>query len=164
MGEIKKIVHPISVSYICDECGGEMLQTGIIKPVSPPLYEHKCNICGHCRDFRRAYPYVEYTPEDDEISLTTKETYTEIDIMKGSEKIGTAEISGNELCRFNLYEPYQDMGYGQKALEQFIEKYHITKLCVASDNDRAIHVYEKAGFKKTKPYMYEMERSDERPF
>lgn len=163
MGEIKKSVQPVYVRYLCDKCGGEMLPTGISTASMPPLYQHKCKDCGEIDSFRCTYPRIEYETTGT-ISLVPKETYTEIDIMKGSEKIGTAEVSGNELCRFNLYEPYQDMGYGQKALEQLIEKYHITKLCVVNDNDRAIHVYEKAGFRKTKTYMYEMERPDERPF
>lgn len=95
-----------------------------------------------------------------QISVIPKETYTEIDIMKGSEKIGFAEVSGTELCRFNIYEPFQNKGYGQEALKQLIEKYDINKLCVVSDNDRALHVYEKAGFVITKTYMNEMKRQE----
>ena len=92
------------------------------------------------------------------ISIIPKETYTEIDIMKGSEKIGFAEVSGTELCRLNIYEPFQNKGYGQEALKQLIEKYGINKLCVVSDNDRAFHIYEKAGFQIAETYMNKMER------
>ena len=92
------------------------------------------------------------------ILIIPKETYAEIDIMRGSEKIGFAEVSGTELCRFNIFEPFQNKGYGQEALKQLIERYGIDELCVATDNDRAMHIYEKAGFVITKTYVNKMER------
>jgi ribosomal protein S18 acetylase RimI-like enzyme len=62
------------------------------------------------------------------------------------------------LERFAIFEPYQNKGYGQQVLSDLIDTYGIRKLWVRSDNKRAIHVYEKAGFSRTKETMFEMER------
>lgn len=74
--------------------------------------------------------------------------------------IGTAEIEPNEkmLERFAIFEPYQGKGYGQQALADLINTYGIKKLWVRSDNRKAIHIYEKAGFSKSKETMFEMRR------
>jgi ribosomal protein S18 acetylase RimI-like enzyme len=65
------------------------------------------------------------------------------------------------LERFTIFEPYQNKGYGQQVLSDLIDTYGIRKLWVRSDNERAIHVYEKAGFSRTKEAMFEMERGKE---
>jgi len=91
--------------------------------------------------------------------LEEKEHYIEIDIkLSDGTLIGTAEIEPNEkmLERFVIFEPYQNKGYGQRVLSDLIDTYGIKKLWVRSDNDRAIHIYEKAGFIKTKETMFEM--------
>ena len=93
--------------------------------------------------------------------LEEKEHFVEIDIkLSDGTLIGTAEIEPNEkmLERFVIFEPYQNKGYGQMVLSDLIDAYGIKKLWVRSDNERAIHVYEKAGFGRTKEKMFEMER------
>ena len=76
--------------------------------------------------------------------------------------VGTAEVSPDKkmLERFVIFEPYQNKGYGQEALRELIDKYGIESLWVRSDNPRAIHVYEKFGFKRWKETMFEMRRED----
>ena len=91
--------------------------------------------------------------------LEEKEHYIEIDIkLSDGTLIGTAEIEPNEkmLERFVIFEPYQNKGYGQQVLSDLIDDYGIKKLWVRSDNKRAIHVYEKAGFEKSHETMFEM--------
>jgi len=93
--------------------------------------------------------------------LEEKEHYIEIDIkLSDGTLIGTAEIEPNEkmLERFVIFEPYQNKGYGQKVLSDLIDTCGIKKLWVRSDNERAIHIYEKLGFRKSKETMFEMER------
>ena len=72
--------------------------------------------------------------------------------------IGTAEIEPNKhmLERFAIFTPFQDKGYGQEALDMLIQKYMLTNLWVRSDNEKAIHIYEKYGFKRAKETMFEM--------
>jgi ribosomal protein S18 acetylase RimI-like enzyme len=96
--------------------------------------------------------------------LEEKEHFIEIDIkLSDGTLIGTAEIEPNEkmLERFAIFEPYQNKGYGQQVLSDLIDAYGIRKLWVRSDNKRAIHVYEKAGFSRTKETMFEMCRKSE---
>lgn len=91
--------------------------------------------------------------------LTETDNFVEIDIkLPDGTKIGTAEVEpiNHVLERFCILEPYQDKGYGQKVLKHLIDKYQIKSLWVRADNERAIHVYEKAGFKIDKAVMYEM--------
>ena len=87
------------------------------------------------------------------------ELYQEIEIFDGDQKIGEAEvdIKGKMLSRLVVYEPYQNKGYGTEIVQTLKDKYGCDCLWVNADNDRAIHVYEKCGFKKTKPTMYLME-------
>ena len=96
--------------------------------------------------------------------LKEKEHFIEIDIqLSDGTLIGTAEIEPNEkmLERFAILKPYQDKGYGQKALSTLIDVYGIKKLWVRSDNEKAIHIYEKFGFKGKREVMFEMIRGDE---
>lgn len=91
--------------------------------------------------------------------LEEKEHFIEIDIkLSDGTLIGTAEIEPNEqmLERFVIFEPYQNKGYGQLILSDLIDTYRIDKLWVRSDNEKAIHIYKKVGFKKTKETMFEM--------
>ena len=92
--------------------------------------------------------------------LQNNELYQEIEIFDGDTKVGTAEvdINGKMLSRLNIFNYYQNQGYGTKVVKQLIDEYGINCLWVESKNDRAIHVYEKCGFKKKQPTMFLMER------
>ena len=94
----------------------------------------------------------------DKLSFEETDTFIEIDIKIGDTLIGTAEVEPNkhQLERFAIFEPFQDRGYGQQALDYLIQRYMITSLWVRSDNKKAIHIYEKYGFEKSKETMFEM--------
>ncbi len=95
--------------------------------------------------------------------IQEKEHFIEIDIMlSDGTVIGTAEIEPREkmLERFVIFEPYQNLKYGQQALFDLIDTYGIRKLWVRSDNAKAIHIYEKFGFKREKETMFEIVRDD----
>ena len=93
------------------------------------------------------------------IKLTENELYQEIALFDDDIKIGEAEVDLKEkmLSRFEIYEPYQDKWYGTQVVKMLKEKYGIDCLWVESENDKAVHVYEKCGFRKVKPTMYLME-------
>ena len=93
------------------------------------------------------------------ITIKENELYQEIELYYSHTKIGEAEvdIKGKMISRLNIYEPYQNKGYGQEIVNLLKEKYGCDCLWVNADNDKAIHVYEKCGFKKIKPTMYLME-------
>lgn len=88
-----------------------------------------------------------------------KEFYRELELYDGDIKIGEAEVDvdGKMLSRLVIYEPYQNKGYGTEIVKMLCRDYGCYCLWVNADNDRAIHVYEKCGFKKVKPTMYLME-------
>lgn len=96
------------------------------------------------------------------MSITYKknELYQEIELFNGDTKIGEAEvdIKSKMLSRLSIYKPYQNIGYGTEVVKALVDEYGIDCLWVNADNDKAIHVYEKCEFKKTKPTMYLMER------
>lgn len=93
------------------------------------------------------------------IRLQENELYQEIAIYNDETQIGEMEVDlkGKMLSRLSIYEPYQNKGYGQQVIAIAKEKYGCDCLWVRADNDRAIHVYEKFGFKKKEPTMYLME-------
>lgn len=97
------------------------------------------------------------------MSITYKknEVYQEIELYKNDIKIGEAEvdINGKMLSRLSIYEPYQNKGYGTEVVRALVDEYGLDCLWVNADNDKAIHVYEKCGFKKVKPTMYLMEKN-----
>ena len=92
------------------------------------------------------------------------EMYRELELFDGATKIGEAEVdlNGKMISRLNIYEPYQNQGYGTKIVEVLIRDYGCNCLWVNADNSRAIHVYEKCGFKKVKPTMYLMELQEDK--
>jgi len=85
------------------------------------------------------------------------ETFIEHDIIVNSTKVGTVELcpERNEIARLVIFEPYQNKGYGTEVVKTLVEQGY-NSLWVRSDNPRAIHVYEKCGFKKGNTYMFEM--------
>lgn len=77
-------------------------------------------------------------------------------------KVGEAEVDlkNKMLSRLSIYEPYQNKNIGTQVVADLTKEYGLTNLWVNADNERAIHVYEKCGYKKVKPTMYLMERGD----
>lgn len=61
MPETRKPVQPVSVDYVCDECGtGKMRFGGIVWDSYPPQYPHGCTNCKANKVFHRTYPYIAY--------------------------------------------------------------------------------------------------------
>lgn len=98
------------------------------------------------------------------IDLKENELYQEIAIFANGTKVGEMEVElkNKMLSRLSIYEPYQRMGYGQQAVALAKEKYGCDCLWVRADNEVAIHVYAKMGFRVVKPTMYLMETSSRR--
>ncbi len=91
------------------------------------------------------------------MKIEKTETFIEHDIIVNSIRVGTVELcpERNELARLIIFEPYQNKGYGTEVVKKLIAQGY-KSLWVRSDNPRAIHVYEKCGFKKGEPKMFEM--------
>lgn len=85
------------------------------------------------------------------------ETFIEHDIIVGGTKIGTVELcpERHEISRLIIFEPYQNKGYGTQVVQKLVQIGY-KSLWVRSDNPRAIHVYEKCGFKRGNTCMFEM--------
>ena len=85
------------------------------------------------------------------------ETFIEHDIIVDSTKIGTVELCPEryEISRLIIFEPYQNKGYGTQVVQKLVQIGY-KSLWVRSDNPRAIHVYEKCGFKRGNTGMFEM--------
>src|SRR5947209_6254195 len=65
---------------------------------------------------------------------------------------------GMKLSFIGIHKHLQNQGYGQKMLQAIIdlaiEKHlHYLELLVASSNDRAVHIYQKFGFKTFKTFF-----------
>jgi ribosomal protein S18 acetylase RimI-like enzyme len=92
------------------------------------------------------------------IKLKENELYQELEIFIDGEKIGEAEIElkGKMLSRLSIFPQYQNKGYGTEIVKMLNEKYGCNVLWVNADNKRAIHTYEKNGYKIEKPTMYLM--------
>ena len=56
MSNIRRVPVQTFVERLFCECGGEMKPTGLAKPCSPPLYEHRCEACSATEDAAKAYP------------------------------------------------------------------------------------------------------------
>ena len=91
------------------------------------------------------------------MQINNTETFLEHDIIVGDTKVGTVELcpERNEISRLTIFEPYQNKGYGTQAVKNLVEKGY-THLWVRSDNSKAIHIYEKCGFKRGTTHMFEM--------
>ena len=61
-----------------------------------------------------------------------------------------------EISRLNIYESYQNKGYGTEVVKNLVKQGY-KSLWVRADNARALHVYEKCGFVKKEATMFEME-------
>ena len=61
MAQKEFTVRTIGIEYICDICNnGTMEQMGIMLPVDPPKWKHKCNNCGGEMDLYEKYPTVRW--------------------------------------------------------------------------------------------------------
>ena len=97
------------------------------------------------------------------MKIKENELYQEIELFNDSGiKVGEAEvdIKGKMLSRLTIFPRYRGLGYGTRSVKDLIEKYGIDVLWVKADNPAAIRVYEKCGFIKTEPTMYEMVREE----
>lgn len=94
---------------------------------------------------------------DGKVELHKTETFIEFDIIKDGVQVGTVELcpERKEISRLNIWTPYQNYGYGTQVVKELVE-HGYSSLWVRSDNPRAIHVYEKCGFKKSGETMFEM--------
>lgn len=92
--------------------------------------------------------------------IKENELYQEIELYVNGEKIGEAEIEikGKMLSRLSIFPPYQNKGYGTEIVKMLNNKYGCDVLWVNADNERAIRIYEKNGFKIVEPTMYLMKR------
>lgn len=97
------------------------------------------------------------------IEFKKNEVYQELGIYVDGQKIGEAEIDikNKMLSRLALFEPHQNKGYGTEIVKLLTEEYNLNNLWVNADNKRAMHVYEKNGYKLAEPTMYLMKRDDE---
>lgn len=104
---------------------------------------------------------VQNLQDEMNIKIDKNELYQEMKLYNGDIEIGEAEVDlkGKMLSRLVIYPPYQNKGFGTKIVNQLTEEYGLDCLWVNADNERAIHVYEKCGYRKVKPTMYLMERS-----
>lgn len=101
--------------------------------------------------------YARANVQHDDVDLAHTETFMEYDITYEGKKVGTVELcpERHEISRLVIFEPYQNNGYGTKTVRQLVERGY-TSLWVRSDNPRAIHVYEKCGFRRGETHMFEM--------
>lgn len=92
------------------------------------------------------------------VKIKENELYQEIELFVDGEKIGEAEveIKGRMLSRLSVFPPYQNKGYGTEIVKILNDKYGCNCLWVNADNKRAIHTYEKNGYKLAEPTMYLM--------
>ena len=97
------------------------------------------------------------------MQIEKTETFEENDIIVDGTKIGTVELCSerHEISRLIIFEPYQNKGYGTQVVKELIAQGY-KSLWVRSDNHRAIHVYEKCGFKKGETHMFEMVTESEK--
>lgn len=96
------------------------------------------------------------------VEIKENELYQEIELFVDGKKIGEAEVDlkNKMLSRLSIFPPYQDKGYGTEIVKMLTAKYDLNILWVNTDNKRAIHTYEKNGYKIAEPTMYLMKRGD----
>ena len=97
------------------------------------------------------------------LEIKENELYQEIELFVDGEKIGEAEVDvkGKMLSRLSIFPPYQNKGYGTQVVNRLTDKYGLNVLWVNVDNKRAIHTYEKNGYKIVEPTMFLMERKED---
>ncbi len=59
MAEIEQEVKTFKINYLCDACGkGDVKSDGNILLSDPPIYPHKCAVCGSEYNFAHRYPLI----------------------------------------------------------------------------------------------------------
>lgn len=68
MPEVKRVVKPVEVNYVCDKCEHGMMQkSGEMDSASGEI-EHKCMICNHKQTFKWvSYPRIDYIAEEENL-------------------------------------------------------------------------------------------------
>ena len=121
------------------------------------------------QQFNEAIQYLEESQEE----LTTKVTKTivnegdalKIDFFKDKEKIGTASVcpfKGEKtsfIYNVEVLKEFRGKGYGTKIMNYMIKNYGVKYLHVDKNNEIALNLYKKLGFKiiKTFPNTFRME-------
>ena len=101
---------------------------------------------------------------NENFAIRKTETYLENDIVIDGKIVGTVELCPErmEISRLVIFEPYQNRGYGTATVKSLVEQGYV-HLWVRTDNPRAIHVYEKCGFRRGTTQMFEMVAVPEPP-
>ena len=66
MPEVKRVVVPVEINYICDACGqGMMEKVGDMDPKTGDI-DHRCLICDHRQVFQwLQYPRIDHIGTDE---------------------------------------------------------------------------------------------------
>jgi len=64
MKEVSEQVMTYRVKAYCTkkDCRGEMRFTGSSLLTSPPMYTHRCEVCGSSENVYKMYPIIEHIP------------------------------------------------------------------------------------------------------
>jgi hypothetical protein len=54
-------IHTFEVRRFCN-CGGELNFGGMTLLCNPPLYPHKCSVCGAKENLDQVYPHIRHVP------------------------------------------------------------------------------------------------------
>lgn len=149
----------------CDNCRW-FNKTGFV----PGFGDCTLNREVHSTNHEACEHYEEYSEmtrliDANALKIEQTEIFIENDIVIDDVKVGNVELcpERKEISRLVIYEPYQNKGYGTEVIKTLVNQGY-KSLWVRSDNERAIHVYEKCGFVKGETHMFEMkhyEYSDE---
>lgn len=91
---------------------------------------------------------------------------TTVQLKHDDEVVGKAMIRDYKdgeifLTDFEILPKYRGKGYGTEQLNKLIKDYGVNSLSVATDNDRAKHMYDKAGFKIVGEPYYDENANEE---
>ncbi len=94
---------------------------------------------------------------DFELAETTQKTLRWLDDNGELVAMVTVDLTPNnnghyEMSDFTVCKKYRKNGLSHQILKYIIEQYHVNMTYVHKDNDIAMHVYEKAGFKIDENY------------
>lgn len=94
-----------------------------------------------------------------DIEIIEGEQFIELELSVDGIIVGEAAIclTKGVLSKLYIYEPFQNVGYGTRFVQQLTKKFNLKSLNVRANNVKAIHVYEKCGYVLTEPEVYTME-------